>query len=140
MLRDSERRAAAFQRIREAHQSETAEDYVELIDDLIAERGEARLVEIASFMGVSKATATQTVQRLKRQGLLEAEPYRSVCLTQAGQDLAAQARRRHQILYDFLLALGIDDATAHADAEGMEHHCSEQTLDALRRLTVKIRS
>ena len=48
--------AAAFQRVRVDHQSETAEDYVELIADLIEERGEARGTDIAQRLGVSTAT------------------------------------------------------------------------------------
>ncbi|MGF1455050.1 MAG: manganese-binding transcriptional regulator MntR [Alphaproteobacteria bacterium] len=138
LLRDPARRAAAFRRIREAHQTELAEDYVELIEDLIETHGEARLVDIADYLGVSKSTATQTVQRLQKQGYVEARPYRSIFLTGAGRTLAAEARRRHEILYDFLLAIGIDEATAFADSEGMEHHVSDQTLDALKRLTVRL--
>ncbi len=135
LFRDPAKRAAAFQRIREAHQTELAEDYVELIEDLIETQGEARLVDLADSLGVSKSTATQTVQRLQRQGLVEARPYRSIFLTDAGRALACEARRRHEIVYDFLLALGVDETVAFADSEGMEHHVSDQTLDALQKFT-----
>ena len=135
---DAARRAAAFKRIREAHQTEIAEDYVELVEDLIKAGGQARLVDIASYMGVSKATASKTVQRLQREGLLDSQPYRSVFLTPKGEAMAAEARRRHQILYDFLCAIGIDETTADSDAEGMEHHVSDTTLEALARLTATL--
>ncbi len=135
---DPKTRAAAFQRIRDAHQTEVAEDYVELVEDLIAEQGEARLVEIARYMGVSQATAAKNVQRLQREGFLRSQPYKSIFLTEKGEALAAMARRRHQILYAFLRAIGIDETTAAADAEGMEHHVSEETLDALQRLTASL--
>jgi DtxR family manganese transport transcriptional regulator len=42
---DADRQAANFQRVREAHQTELAEDYVELIADLIDTTGEARAAE-----------------------------------------------------------------------------------------------
>ncbi|MEM9877683.1 MAG: manganese-binding transcriptional regulator MntR [Pseudomonadota bacterium] len=135
---DPQERAAAFQRVRDAHQTELAEDYVELIDDLIEINGEARLVDIAEHMGVSRATATQTVKRLSQNGYVAAQRYRSVLLTETGKDLAAKARQRHQILYDFLRAVGIDEVTAFSDAEGMEHHVSGKTLAALKRLTAKL--
>ena len=38
-LKGAARRAAAFRRMREAHRTEMAEDYVELIGDLIAATG-----------------------------------------------------------------------------------------------------
>lgn len=129
------RRAAAFQRIRDAHQTEVAEDYVELIEDLIASNGEARLVDVAEYMGVTHGTAAKVIQRLQREGLLHSRPYRSIFLTDSGRSMAADARRRHQVVMAFLLAIGVDERTAEADSEGIEHHVSEETLAAFERFT-----
>ena len=132
------RRAAAFRKTREAHQTEVAEDYVELIGDLIAEVGEARLTDIAENMAVSATTASKIVARLRREGLVESRPYRSVFLTDAGERMAAESRRRHRIVFDFLRSLGLDEATAEADSEGLEHHVSDRTLDALKALSERL--
>lgn len=129
------RRAAAFRKTRDAHQTEMAEDYVELIGDLIAESGEARLTDVAQHMGVSHATAAKVVARLRRQGLVQNRPYRALFLTEDGTRMADESRRRHQVVYDFLRAIGVPELTAEADAEGVEHHVSDETLDALARLT-----
>jgi DtxR family manganese transport transcriptional regulator len=75
------------------------------------------------------------VQRLQRAGLVESRPYRSIFLTESGEAMAEMSRRRHHVVEAFLRALGIDDLTVEADAEGMEHHVSEQTLAAFARLT-----
>ncbi|MCD2325364.1 manganese-binding transcriptional regulator MntR [Sphingomonas sp. IC-56] len=130
-LSPSERRAAAFRRTREAHKSEVAEDYVELIGDLIAEQGEARLTDVAENMAVTQATAAKIVARLKREGLVENKPYRSLFLTEAGTQMADRSRSRHRVVYDFLRALGVEDAVAEADSEGIEHHVSDVTLEAM---------
>ena len=123
-------RARQFRSTRRAHETETAEDYVELIADLIEASGEARSVEIAARLGVSGPTVTKTVGRLQRDGLVESRPYRSIFLTEAGWDMARRCRRRHRIVLAFLLSLGVDEETARIDAEGMEHHVSENTLEA----------
>lgn len=128
-----EEQADAFQLTREAHRSEVNEDYVELIAELISEKGEARPVEIAERMGVTQPTVTKTLARLQREGLVLRRPYRSVFLTEAGQALAEACRRRHRIVVAFLVALGIDETTAEQDAEGIEHHVSERTLEAFAR-------
>ena len=128
--RDASRRAANFRRVREAHQTEVAEDYVELIGDLIEETGEARVVDLANRLGVTNATVNGTIQRLVRDGLVTSEPYRSIFLTSDGAKLAAAARERHETVRDFLTALGVDAKTADADAEGIEHHVSKATLTA----------
>jgi DtxR family transcriptional regulator, manganese transport regulator len=128
-----------FARARKARQTEIAEDYVELIDDLIAANGEARASDIARTLGVTQATVTNTVARLVRDGLATARPYRSIFLTKRGQAIAQWSRERHRIVRDFLLAIGVSAETADADSEGLEHHASEETLAALKRLTARLR-
>lgn len=128
-----EDQADAFQLTREAHRSEINEDYVELIAELIEQSGEARPVEIAERMGVKQPTVTKTLARLQREGLVVRRPYRAVFLTAAGQALADACRHRHRLVVAFLIALGIDEATAEQDAEGIEHHVSDHTLGAFAR-------
>ena len=140
MTTSTQRRAAAFAKTREAHLTEVAEDYVELIGDLIAELGEARLTDIAQNMAVTPATASKIIARLTREGLIESRPYRAVFLTDAGAAMATESRRRHGVVLDFLLALDVGRATAEADSEGMEHHVSDATLNALRALTDRLNS
>jgi DtxR family manganese transport transcriptional regulator len=131
--RDPSRQAANFRRVREAHQTEVAEDYVELIGDLIDQTGEARVVDLANRLGVTNATVNGTIQRLVRDGLVTSEPYRSIFLTEDGAALAETVRERHEVVRDFLIALGVDIKTADADAEGIEHHVSKATLAAFRK-------
>ncbi|MEM7775165.1 MAG: manganese-binding transcriptional regulator MntR [Pseudomonadota bacterium] len=129
---EARRHAARFQRVRDAHQTELAEDYVELIAKLIEETGEARLVDLADWLGVTKATVNNTIQRLQRDGLVTSKPYRSIFLTAEGEALARMSRERHRTVRDFLIALGVDPQTADADAEGIEHHVSQVTLDKFK--------
>lgn len=134
-LREAKRQARSFERVRDAHQREVAEDYVELIADLIDVTGEARSVDVAERMGVTNATVNTTLNRLIREGLVLKERYRSIFLTDKGRAVAETARDRHGVVRDFLLKLGIDPETAESDAEGIEHHISAKTLAALRHFT-----
>jgi len=128
--RDPEAQADGFAHVRNAHESEMAEDYVELIAELIEANGEARPVDIAERLGVKAPTVTKNVSRLKSAGLVRREKYRSIFLTDKGQSLADACRRRHRIVVAFLQSLGVDAATAERDAEGIEHHVSDETLAA----------
>lgn len=134
-LREATRQAHGFERVRTAHQREVAEDYVELIADLIDITGEARAVDLATRLGVTNATVNNTLNRLIREGLVSKERYRSIFLTDAGRGLAELSRERHRVVRDFLLKIGVDADTAEADAEGIEHHISAHTLEALKRFT-----
>jgi DtxR family manganese transport transcriptional regulator len=128
-----EEQSEAFQRVRADHQSEIAEDYVELIADLIDGSGEARGTDIAQRLGVSTATVVKTLKRLQDDGLVAQEPYRAIFLTANGRKLAENGRRRHRIVEDFLLAIGVPAETARIDSEGIEHHVSAATLSAMAR-------
>ena len=127
--------AARFDRIRRAHQSEVAEDYVEMISDLIAETGEARTVDLAARFGVTSPTVNAIIRRLQREDLVETRPYRSIFLTEAGRALAEASRERHRIVRDFLVTIGVPLDIAEEDAEGVEHHVSEETLAVFARIT-----
>lgn len=133
-LQRPDAQAEAFAVVRQAHQMESTEDYVELIDDLINSQGEARLVEVAERLGISQPSAGKTIARLQREGYVTSEPYRSIFLTGKGKALADYSRERHDVVYRFLLTIGVTDATAKIDSEGVEHHVSEETLDAFRRI------
>lgn len=125
---DAKIQAKWFSRVREAHQTETKEDYVELIADLIDTHQEARLSDLAQRLGVSNPTASKVLNRLKDEGYIESKPYRSIFLTEKGTKLAKKCKKRHQIVLNFLIRLGVPPDIAQFDAEGIEHHISEKTL------------
>lgn len=133
-LQAADMQAETFERVRRAHQMEATEDYVELIDDLIAGQGEARLVEVAERLGISQPSASKTLSRLQREGYVTSEPYRSIFLTDKGKALADKSRARHDIVFRFLIAIGISEETAKHDSEGVEHHVSDETLAAFERI------
>ena len=132
-----EEHVEGFRQVREAHRRELIDDYVELISDLIREVGEARQVDMAARLGVSQPTVAKMLKRLATMGLIEMIPWRGVFFTGVGEKLAQESRERHQIVENFLLVLGVSPEIARRDAEGMEHHVSEETLDAFRLFTQK---
>lgn len=123
----------AHVRTRRDHASETAEDYVEAIQSLVTENGTCRVTDLAHHFAVSHVTVTRIVARLNREGLVETQPYGPISLTPAGESLASESQQRHQVVYAFLSALGVDERTAAIDTEGIEHHVSPATLAAMRR-------
>ncbi len=118
--------------------SAAVEDYLERILELINTKGYARVVDIAQALKISQASVTNMVQRLDAEGLLKYEKYRGLALTTAGEALALNITRRHQLLTDFFKLLGLDDDVIYHDVEGMEHHISPPTLRAIEALTAQL--
>ena len=127
------RRAKPFVVTRAQHHKETAEDYTEMIADLIQHKGEARTCDIARHMSISHVTALKAIRRLQKEGYVETAPHQPIILTRKGKNLAAFSKKRHSLLIEFLKKIGVPEEIASADAEGMEHHISPQTLEAIKR-------
>ena len=140
MLPEVAEQARAFQQVRESRRDELVEDYVELIDDLIREDGEARQVDIAARLGVAQPTVARMLKRLLDEGLVARRAYRGVFLTERGKTLADESRARHQIVEAFLIALGVPAETARRDAEGIEHRVSAETLEAFKAFAEQARN
>ncbi|MDI9404150.1 MAG: iron dependent repressor, metal binding and dimerization domain protein [Limnohabitans sp.] len=120
--------------LRKQHESEAAQDYCEAIAELLDAGIEARVGRLAERFGLSHVTVSRVVRRLAGEGFVDARPHAPLGLTAKGRALAAEARTRHVIVLAFLRSLGVDEATAQADAEGIEHHVSPATLRAMQRM------
>ncbi len=136
-LVDIEAHVESFRQTREARRLELVEDYVELIADLIDDGGEARQIDIAQRLGVTQPTVAKMLKRLASEGFISQRPYRGVFLTEDGRHLAETSRGRHQVVEAFLRDIGISPETARIDAEGIEHHVSEETLEAFRKFSAE---
>jgi Mn-dependent DtxR family transcriptional regulator len=113
-----------------------AEDYLEKIEQLIARKGYARVVDIAAGLGISQASVTAMVQKLDAEGFVKYEKYRGMVLTSSGLEVARRIAHRHQLLTDFLRSIGVtDEKVIYDDVEGMEHHISPETFRAIEALT-----
>ncbi len=125
-----------YLRTRRDHMTERTEDYVEAIADIIAETSSCRIKDLAKRFMVSHVTVTRRLMRLESERLVRRQPYGPVFLTARGKALANESKQRHTIVLQFLMALGVDKETAEVDTEGIEHHVSKGTLDAMNRFAI----
>ncbi len=114
--------------------SQSAEDYLERIHELIQEKGYARVVDIASSLKVKQASVTSMVQKLDELGFLKYEKYRGLTLTDQGREVAKRIQNRHATLSRFFSLFGLSAETQQQDIEGIEHHLSPTTVAVLADL------
>ncbi len=115
--------------------SQSAEDYLERILELVQEKGQARVVDIANSLNVRQASVTNMVKKLCELGFVDHEKYkRGLVLTEEGREVAQRIQRRHTTLSRFFSLLELDSETQRRDIEGIEHHLSRDTVRALEDL------
>lgn len=89
-----------------------------------------RSVDVATHMGVSKASVNKAVSSLKEKGFLDQPYYGDITLTQEGYDYGLAVQHRHDMLITFLTkAVGIEPEVAAEEACRMEHAISDESFE-----------
>lgn len=114
--------------------SESTEDHLERIQDLIDQKGYARVADVASVLELSTSAVSNMVRRLARRGFVNYERYRGFTLTPTGREVAQHVKARHQTLAEFLGLLGLDPDTINREVEDIEHHLRPETLKTFSQL------
>ena len=124
-----------YSNIRNQNKNEILEDYVEAIQEISEIKGDVKNADLAIHFGVSQATINKNLKRLISSKLATSEPYRSIFLTDEGKKLAAISKEKHNIVYQFLIKLGVSKKVAQYDSEGIEHHVSDETLKLMKNFS-----
>jgi len=133
----SEPRTNRLEAIRDANsakkedRTDRMEDYLEVIYELVEQKGYATTVDISTYLNVSAPSVTKMTQRLDETGYLKYEKYRGIRLTDEGVRIAQNIRNRHGLLAEFFKMIGVDEESANSDAEGIEHHLHPETIKRL---------
>jgi Mn-dependent DtxR family transcriptional regulator len=117
-----------------SNRSESTEDHLERIQELIDKKGYARVADLASSLQLSTSAVSNMVRRLARRGFVNYERYRGFTLTPTGRDVAQHVKARHQTLSEFLELLGLDSETVNREVEDIEHHLRPETLKVFSQL------
>lgn len=111
---------------------ESAEDYLEAILMIKEQKGVVRSIDVVNELGYSKPSVSIAMKHLRENGYVLMDEDGYLTLTNRGYVIARRIYDRHQVLTKALLALGVDETTAAADACKVEHDLSEQSFDRIR--------
>ena len=125
-------RSTIHQRVRRQHSSEIAHDYVEAIYEIRETGKPVRISDLKEIFGVSHVTVIKTLKRLLDKGLITNAKSKEIDLTASGLKIAKQSQEKHRIIKNLFIRLGVSEKQSDADAEGVEHHLSQETLDAIQ--------
>lgn len=114
--------------------SESTEDHLERIQELVDRKGYARVVDIAASLGLSRSAVSNMVRRLAARGFVNYEKYRGLTLTAEGQAVAKHIKVRDHTLTELFQLLGLSPETIEQEVEVIEHHVTPETLRVFSRL------
>jgi Mn-dependent DtxR family transcriptional regulator len=109
------------------------ENYLKVMLGLSNEEG-IRSIDIASALGISKASVSHMMNVLRDEGYITKEKYGAVTLTESGKNVAVNIKRRYELLKRFFHnVLGVEADIAAEDACRVEHLISSETADHIDR-------
>jgi Mn-dependent DtxR family transcriptional regulator len=127
-------RTKAAPRPAPTHHSDSTEDHLERIAELVEVKGYARVTDVAEALGLRPSSVSNMVRRLAARGLVNYERYRGFTLTAEGRAVAARIKARHETLTEVFSLMGLDEEAVAAEVEDIEHHLRPHTLKLLGKL------
>ncbi len=133
-MKQSKRGALGSRATPDTNRSESTEDHLERIQELVDRKGYARVSDIAASLGLSRSAVSNMVRRLAHRGFVNYERYRGLTLTAQGRAVAAHIKIRDQTLTELLAMMGVPEAIVQQEVEVVEHHIRPETLRAFSQL------
>ena len=112
---------------------ESGEDYLESIYVLSERQGIVRSIDVAEYLGVTKASVSKAMATLESNGYVEMGK-RDVHLTERGLEVARQMWERHCFFVGLLEDAGVSAEVASQEGCHMEHCLSEESFEKLRAM------
>ena len=118
---------------------ESGEMYLETILCLSKIKSSVRAIDVCEHMGYSKPSVSRAIGLLKSGGYVTVDDAGHITLTDDGLAVAEKIYERHTLLTSFLVALGVDEATASDDACRIEHAISDVSFDAVKQFVENLK-
>lgn len=111
---------------------ESAEDYLEAILILRERQGAVRSIDVVHQLELTKPSVSVAMKRFRENGYIEMDADGFITLLPPGEEIAQRIYGRHKLLTRFLMALGVSEEVAAADACKMEHDLSDETFEKIK--------
>ena len=111
---------------------ESGEMYLENILVLREKQKPVRAIDIVNLTGYSKPSISRALGLLKADGMILVDSDGYITLTNDGEQRAQKIYERHKLLTEMFVRIGVNSATAAADACKIEHDISDETFEKLK--------
>ncbi|ABN69307.1 iron dependent repressor [Staphylothermus marinus F1] len=108
-----------------------AEDYLEAIYAMKQQGLKPKVRELARRLGIKPSSVVEYLKRLNELGYIVYRKGGYIKLTEKGKSLAEKVYRRHILLTEFLVAIGVPRDIAEIDACYMEHGLHDETINKI---------
>lgn len=112
---------------------ESVENYLASILDVQKANGKCFSVDVAHDLQFSKASVSVAMKKMCEEGLVSFGLEHELILSEEGLKTAKDVLAKRKLLKEALIAIGVSEANAEADAHLIEHSISDETNKKLYR-------
>ena len=113
---------------------ESGENYLESILVLSKTQSEIHAIDLVNYLGYSKPSVSIMLKKLKESGYIVINDQSHIYLTDIGNEIANKIYSRHLVLTTFFTTIGVSQNVAEDDACKIEHHLSDESFEAIKKL------
>ena len=113
------------------NKNETRQNYLEAVYIIEKEKGYARSIDVAEYLGFSRATVSIALKQFQNEGYI-ATINNNITLTEKGKLEAEKMYERHELVADMLIRLGVPKDIAYHDSCLIEHDLSDESFAAIK--------
>ena len=117
---------------------ESGENYLESILVLSKQQKEIHAIDIVNYLGYSKPSVSIMLKKLKDAEYIIIDELSHIHLTDKGLEVANKIYKRHKLLKNVLMSIGVSEQTAEDDACKIEHDLSDETIEAIKKHLEKL--
>lgn len=118
--------------------NQSAEDYLEAIMIIRERKGNARSIDVAHELNVSKPSVSVAMKKLKERGLIEIDDNGLITFLKEGELLARKVYDKHKLLTKVLVMIGLKESEAAEEACLIEHVISDKTYKCINKYYKKV--
>ena len=111
----------------------TMDRYLSAILALSRRAPVVRSVDVAAYVGCSKACVSVAVKQMIRDALIVRDGRGPLVLSEAGEHRAAPYLERYEYFYSLLMGAGVDDNSAKEEADAIAAALSTRSFENLRK-------
>lgn len=114
------------------------EDYIEMIYRLYLESKHIQAREISEHLNIKPPSVTKMLKKLSDKNLIIYKKYGDVELSNLGKNVGKSLLHRHNVVYEFLEVIGIDN-DIHEQTEKIEHTLNIEVVNKINDLSCFIK-
>ncbi|PWW32113.1 DtxR family iron (metal) dependent repressor [Cytobacillus oceanisediminis] len=106
--------------------------YIIEIYNLERKYGHATISDIAELLNVTVSSASKMVAKLKKQGFVNFQPYRTVTLTKKGLEIGNQLEYTNKTLVEFYKYIGIEEKKITQEVKEIEVYINPEVVTKIK--------